>query len=306
MQFQAAVNAGQNKGLTLERKINLMLENGFNVFILRWKKIYPFPVSTFGYEIMTFMQRTSRGNLETSFAPIVERGEITFDPDEMDVPVAYLVDTPYNRKLLATVHYIAQFTVNGLITPSGTINKDVVNAQIGKYAEELGIKMPVRTKMVGVYGNSLPVGTNLGKVNDMGKAAAETPDVSKSVFANKETMDAVVTESTLKPAVADAPMQGKPVLTADECIQQGELSAITRFQPLVDKLQKEKKKYWKSSQYYRDIILPEIKKETARLLLENGLPLEAPAPTENAKDAPEPAAVPGDVAGVAEKEAVTA
>lgn len=279
MQAQVAIGAGHNKGMTLERRINLMLENGFNVFVLRWRKIFRFSTSSFGYEVLSFMQKTSRGNLETSYVPIVERGELVWVPDEMGVPVGYCADTPYNRKLIATAFYVAQYSISGLITPTGTVHRDVINAEMQKYAESLGIKAPVKMKLVGVYGNALPMGSDLSKIND--KKEPESPiDVAKSVFKTEEKMKAAIPEP---PSEED-----RVKLTQEECLQQGELSALTRFQPLVDKLQKEKKKYWKGSQYYKDIIEPEIKKETARLLLENGHALETNPPNDGdqGQDAP--------------------
>ena len=282
---QQSINLGQ-KGMTLERRINLMLENGFNVFVLRWKKIHEYRTSYFGFEILGFVQRASRNALEMSYVPVVEKDELFFDPDELKVPVAYCADTPYNRKMLATMFYIAHFTINGLITPNGTKSRDVVNAEIAGLALELGIKPPVRSKMVGVYGNSIPVSANLNTIpqtKDALNKQPDAPDAKKSVFGSEEKLKEVIPDK--------APEEKKPKLTVEECLAEGELSAITRFKPLVDKLMKEKKKYWKGSQYYKDIISPEIKKETARLLLENGHPLEEPKSSvpesADAPDAPE-------------------
>ena len=273
MAFQSAVNVGQNQGMTSDRKINLMLENNFNVFILKWKRVHLFQTSMFGLEIVDFMQVANRSRMEVSYKPLVKRGELFFEPDEsmpeeMRVPVAYMADTPFNRKYLATQFYSSPYAIAGLITKSGIMDRDAINAEIETYAKQLGVVVPIKSRIVGVYGNSVQVGP------EKPPAPADktvVPEVAaKSVFGSEEKLKEIMVPKA-DPAVEVVK------LTVDQCIEAAEKNTYDRFRPLVDKLQAEKKKNWKVSAYYGDVIEPELKKEAARLLLENGHPLQAQA-----------------------------
>jgi len=257
--MQAAVNVGGKKEMTIERKINIMLENGLNVFILRWKKVHNFRTTAMGVEVPEFVPRKNPQVMQTTYVHTIQKGELLFDPDENGVPVGYMADTEFNRRYLALSFFSASFIIAGLITPSGTMNGPIIQEEIRKYAFSLGVKEPPKTRIVGVYGNTMPVDEPKKDV------PVEHLDASKSVFKTEEKKSEVI------PKANDVPK-----LSIEECQARGEELVLNRFKPFVDKLQKDKGKFWKTDGSYKNIIGPEIEKEVEKLLIENGHPIHAP------------------------------
>src|SRR5271157_1459797 len=119
---QAVKSNGHGDEMTEERRINSLLEAGYNVFTLRWKKVHPFKTSMFGVEIVTPISRIdSQGNVKYSCQN--QLGELKFHPDEtipeeQQVPIAYMADTAYNRTILRNSYFSAQYIIANLITPT--------------------------------------------------------------------------------------------------------------------------------------------------------------------------------------------
>lgn len=283
MQNQAAISVAGQKGLTIERKINLMLENGYNVFILRWKKVHKFRTSYFGFELMDFI---IRGNVETgaTYKAVIQREELFFEPDEFYVPVGYCPDTPRNREILASNFYTSHYVIAGLITPTGTINAAAVQGQIRTLADERGFKAPPRTRVVGVYGQTVQVGHE----NDAKELMKEKPlDPKQSVFGSKEVLEQVI--------AGQAPVP-EPVkkLTLEECRAESEKAIHEQYRTLVEKLKHEKGKYWQSSKYYKEVVLVDINNLFYKLAAANGLEMPKDEPEKKVEE-PEKQAEPEKV-----------
>ena len=267
MQNQAAISIAGQKGLTIERKINLMLENGYNVFILRWKKVHKFRTFYFGFELMDFVIRC---NVETgaTYKAVIQRDELFFDPDEFNVPVGYCPDTPRNREILASNFYTSHYVIAGLITPTGTVNAATIQVQIRTLADERGFKAPPRTRVIGVYGQTVQVGHE----NDAKGMMKEKPlDPKQSVFGSKEVLEQVI--------AGQAPVP-EPVkkLTIEECRIEAERAIHEQYRTLVEKLKHDKGKFWQSSQYYKEVVLSDINNLYYKLAAANGLEIPKAEP----------------------------
>jgi len=279
MVLQAAI--GGKTEMTPEKKINLMLQQGINVFILRWKKVHAFRTSYFNLEVLRFIKRISGPTRETKIVPKVERGELKFDPDENDVPVAYLPDTPYNRQALAMSFYSSQYVISGLITPTATVSAGEIQKEIEALSVKAGVPKPVPRKIVGVYGDSIRVKPKVGQAT---KSAPKTITAAQSVYGNEEKKNEEMAKAT--------------TLTVDECFKNGEEKAHAKYATLIQKLQKEGPKIWKSSKYYKDVVEVEVLEETKKLLEANGHPADSkPTPP------PPPAQQPAPPAPAPEKDA---
>lgn len=274
MPVQVAVG-GKNAPMTPEKRINLMLEHNINVFILRWKKVHEFKTSYFGFEILRFIKRVSGPTRETTMTPRFERGELWFEPDENDVPVAYAADTPHNRQVLAMSFYSSHYVISGLIKPDKTVSAVDIQKEIEDLALKGGIVKPKARKLVGVYGDTIAPERETPQTK-------VTLEPAKSVFGS---------EAKLKETMAEATR-----LTVDECFQKAEADVYGRYKGLIQKLQKEQPKFWKSSKYYKDVVEVEVLEDVKGLLAANGHPEDSkptppPPAAESAKaEMPVPAA----------------
>jgi hypothetical protein len=290
MRAQAAVNIG-NRGTTPESLISTMLENGFNCFVLKYKRQHNGKIHRFGFDIVELTQQSRRGGTEVYYKAQIGKGEMTFTPDEMEVPVAYCPDTPRNRDIMALEVYTAPYYISSLITNTGTIIGETAEKDIVALAEKKGVKKPERSRFRGVYGNTLADVKAKNAAAAAKKALAQTPapapDISRSVFKTEEAKAAIIPkESEPTPPAADAVK-----LTQEECLKEAERIVFERLKPLVDLLRAEKKQFWRKSKYYREAVQPELQKEKTRLLLENGLQpmIDDPAgdPTQPDPNAPQ-------------------
>lgn len=242
MAFQRAVKTGGKKELTPEQIINRHLEAGINVFILRWKKSSEFESSVFGYEVLTFVPYHDNRLNETSYRPLIEKGELFFWPDEMNIPVAYAADTPRNRSIMAIGFYTNPYTINGLITPNANVPTVQIQAEIEAMAKKLGVVKPFRDgRAMGVYGNAIG-----GETSKVATPAA--------------------------PAASDKPR----LPSAEACLEAATTLVHERFAPFVEKMKEEHKNQWRNTKVYKDTFEPAIQQEYLRLLQENGFQLPAP------------------------------
>jgi hypothetical protein len=156
----------------------------------------------------------------------------------MNIPVAYAADTPRNRNILAIGIYTNPFTINGLITPSGSIPTREIQVEIEKLSIKLGIQKPIRSGQAsGVYGNTYP-GKNV---------------------------------PIEKPAVTPETPVEKKFNTVEACLAEAEQTVFERFAPFVVKMKEEHKNQWRNTREYRDTFVPAIDLAYRRLLKDNGI-----------------------------------
>jgi len=165
--LQRAINLGQTAAVGSDRAINAMLENGIDVFILRWKKddqhIRPY---TLGLEVLQLVKHFNKRTNEARFVPKFSRKETCwFDKDEFGIFTAYIADTPLNRDLLIGGIYSAPYHVAGLIKKDGTVKAEDIQNELQAAAAKFGITAPIKGRFQGVYGDSLPDAEAVAKAN---------------------------------------------------------------------------------------------------------------------------------------------
>jgi hypothetical protein len=127
-----------------KRRLKFAQQRGFNMFELQLKKSQSFDQKIFGYDDLVVRKIDRVNSSEVQMQVIIEKGsDILFTPNDENVLIAYLPDTPKNRRLLALTIYTASFFINCLILKS---NVEVPGEQIRKeildYARQIGVKIP--------------------------------------------------------------------------------------------------------------------------------------------------------------------
>jgi hypothetical protein len=127
-----------------ERRKKYALANGIGIFELQFKKNFPFDMRIFGYDDLVVRRiNNNHGNEVRTVAEIVPSGYLTFSPNEEQVLVAFIPDTPKNRKLLALTIYTADFYIVSL-TLKGNVEVpgEQIREEILEFAKSLGVQLP--------------------------------------------------------------------------------------------------------------------------------------------------------------------
>jgi hypothetical protein len=258
--------SGHDDGLTEERRIRNMLEAGYNVFMLRWKKLHSFQTSIFGFEIV---HPTSRIDLkgEVRYSCQVEKGELCFHPDEelpedQQIPIAYVADTPHNRLILRNDFFHAPYVIGGLITPTGTTPAHIIQGQIEAEARANGGTDVAKAegKMQFSFGSVTP--------------AELEAMIEEKIHGRKPEPKIEKTEAPKGRTVVAKPE--KP-LNVGECKDMAEKNVYTLYDIFVKQMQKQYGPHWKKTKQYKDTFADAIQEEYERLLTENGHTIVRPA-----------------------------
>jgi hypothetical protein len=133
----------QTKKISTEKMIALFLEKGMSLFVLRYRKASPYGSGMFGFEIFDVVQIDSPNSLELGFKIIRKNSnELEFTPDESNIPIGYVADTPKNRRVLAAHYYSEMLDIVMLITPERNVPGPQIKAELKKIADEKGILPP--------------------------------------------------------------------------------------------------------------------------------------------------------------------
>ena len=266
---QSIKMSGHNDGLTEERRVRNMLEAGYNVFILRWKKLHPFKTSVFGFEIVNPTSRVDAKG-EVRYSCQIEKGELAFNPDEelpedQQIPIAYVADTPYNHSILRNDYFNAPYIIGGLITPAGTTAAHIIQGQIEAEARAAG---------------GVPAGKADGKIQFA--FGAVTPDELKElidvkVYKKAPTKKEDVSAASIAPSGKTVVVKPEKQLNVGECKELAEKNVMEMYDIFAKQMQKASGAYWKKSKPYKDTFVPAIEEEFERLLLENGHKIVKPA-----------------------------
>ena len=120
-----------------DEKFDMLLEDGMNVFVLRMKRANQENFTVMGFEQIAIKAEHHPNTGETNYQKTALRNKHTvFYPDKHNVPTAKVIDTPYNRDLLANTFWNHTWTIASMITPTGTVVGTVVRAEIEKIARE--------------------------------------------------------------------------------------------------------------------------------------------------------------------------
>ena len=133
----------QSKKITGDRLIQLFHENNKGVFVVRYRKPRPFGQEMFGFDCFETIRHEDVNSGEISFRLIKSKtNAINFEPDENNIPIAYVVNTVRNKKILAEHIYSPIIDVVMLANPEGVIPGAVIKEELRKMAEAMGIKHP--------------------------------------------------------------------------------------------------------------------------------------------------------------------
>jgi hypothetical protein len=265
--------------MTIERRINQMIDAGYNVFMLRWKKLHPYKTSIFGFEIVDAVSRNDPSTGEVTYLPQIRRGELKFFPDESlpeteQVPIAYVADTPYNRTILRNQFYSSPYIIGSLIGPSGSKSGQVIRAEIEKEAVAAGIAPRAK--------NDGSMKFTFGRVSqEQMHAMIQKKILGKNVQPAEKTAEA--TDKSGRTVVVKPARQ----LGVTECKEQAEANILEKFDLFAKQMQKQYGPHWRKSKPYKDTFVQAIQDEYERLLTENGHTVVKPA----SPIAPEPEAV---------------
>jgi hypothetical protein len=128
--------------VSLDKKIDLLLEAGQNVFQLRWRKQVFQPPKMFGIEDFIISPVDDPRNKRRTYnRQTMTNPALVFTPDEDGVAIAYLIDTPRNRVFLALHFYNTEFfEIMSMLTPDGTVPGRDVKTEMLKIVKEMNIE----------------------------------------------------------------------------------------------------------------------------------------------------------------------
>lgn len=127
-----------------DRKIRYALEKGISMIELRSKKRLPFDLNYFGYDDVSIEEGENTNTNDVWVNVKIERhSQITFVENSDKVLVAFIPDTPRNRRKLAISYYVADYIIARLITPTNDVMGSQFILDIKALADELNIKPPV-------------------------------------------------------------------------------------------------------------------------------------------------------------------
>lgn len=120
-----------------DEKFDMLLEDGMNVFVLRMKRANKENFTVMGFEQIEVNTAHHPNTGETNYQKrTIRHKHTTFYPDKHNIPTAKVIDTPYNRDLLATTFWNNTWVIASMITPTGTVVGAVVRAEIEKVARD--------------------------------------------------------------------------------------------------------------------------------------------------------------------------
>jgi len=135
----AAINTGKKDRMTARERAQKLVDNGVDVFILRWKKKNPFGAEMLCFEDVKLRERFDNNLMATVYEKVPEKGAITrFLPEDKDnIPVAYVPSTDRNKRQLASMLEHAPFVVAALATFGGVRNSEVAVTELRELAKSM-------------------------------------------------------------------------------------------------------------------------------------------------------------------------
>lgn len=245
------INIGQ-KATSKEKQLELLLERGYDLYVLRLRKGTEYSVTIHGLDDITVRPYRAPNSNEVSYhLQMRPASYAAFHPNEEGVALAYVPGTARNIDIIASHHYSNQFELIEIITPSGRIPKLQAQAKMRVRADKLGIKPAANDSAYNRHLQRLnrPVDRNRLSMVPVSLSGDET--VAKVPVRNDDDVNEMVAPQ--RPIIESvAPM------TEAEAIKMAEDQVHTKYASLIEFIKKRTPKAWKNSPEYKAVVRPEI------------------------------------------------
>jgi hypothetical protein len=230
------INVGQ-KPTAQAKQIELLLEKGYDIYVLRLRKLTEYIQTIHGFDDISVKQYKSPNSNEVSYRLEPRPSSYaSFEPNEEGVATAYVAGTRRNIDVIASHLYSNQFSLMEIMTPSGIIPQGQSIKKIVKRAQELGIFPPEGDTRYAAYeSKNPPPAPAKEEIIIQGDAGKNLP-------------------STELPK------------TPKEARLMAENQVHTKYATLVDFLKKKSPEKWKITGEYKSVIKPEIEMVEGELI----------------------------------------
>lgn len=245
--MKPTINIGQKKS-SAEKQVSLLLEKGYDIYVLRLRKLTEYGQTVHGFDDIAVRKYTSPNSMEVNYhletRPCTYA---TFVPNEDNVATAYVPGTRRNIDIIASHIYSSQFTLMEIITPTGSIPQRNALQRIKDRADELGITPPKGTKAYESY----------VKEQNEKKASEGTQAIDEP---KKELPDANLPK------------------TVEEAAKKAEAQVHEKYANMIKFLKDKSPKGWKALGEYKSVIKPEVEQLQAELMKLAGIKPEPEKP----------------------------
>jgi len=239
------INVGQRQS-SREKQIQLLLEKGYDIYVLRLRKLTEYGQTLHGFDDILVKAYRAPNSMAVDYRLEMRPcSYATFEPDEDNVATAYVPGTKRNIDVIASHLYSPQFILMEILTPNGIIPRRQAIERIKQRADEIGIAPDQGTDAYAAYlqrrGEQMAERQNPGA----GQAQQAQPIQEQRPTANP---------------VPELPKDAK------EARKMAEDQVHTKYQSLLDFIQKKSPNGWKSLGEYKSVVKPEIEQVEAELL----------------------------------------
>jgi len=260
--MKPTINIG-NKETTREKQVKMLLERGYDIFVLRLRVITEYPLPIHGFDDIRVETYKSPNSMEVNYRLNMHPCSYTmFEPNEEGVATAYVPGTRRNFDVIATHFYSNQFVLMEILTPEGTIPQAQAIARVKERADYLGIK-PAR--------DNSAFQRHLDSLKTKG---AEKPPIQAQVKPAAPQEPSAISDGA--PAKEPQLPTGAIPNTIDEAEEMAENQVMTKYAALIDFMKKKSPQGYKGLAEYKQVIKPEIEQIKAELMKLAGLGAEKP------------------------------